>query len=211
MTLATRCGTRTALLAMVGLQVLQSSTALAHHAMGGAIPTTAWQGFLSGIAHPVLGLDHLVFILAVGVISTLQPRGVYLPLLFVLTSLLATCAHALGFDLPAAEWFGLASVVLIGASLIGILRNSRSLLALVAAAGVFHGYAYGETIVGAEATPLQAYLLGLGTVQIALALAVRYVFCRTARDTITAERGTRLAGYGVALIGLMGLGWQIHA
>jgi urease accessory protein len=194
---------------LIGL-VLQSSTALAHHAMGGATPTTAWQGFASGLAHPVLGLDHLAFIVAAGSISTLHPRGVYVPLLFVFTSLLATCAHALGFDLPAAEGLGLASVVLIGAALIGTYRNARSLLGLVAAAGVFHGYAYGETIVGTEATPLQAYLLGLGAVQIALALAVRYSFCRMTENKITAERGMRLAGYGVALTGLTCLAWQIH-
>ena len=54
----------------------------------------------------------------------------------------------------------------------GLIASGRTLgtpawLALFALAGLFHGYAYGEAIVGAESTPLGAYLatyLGLDDV-----------------------------------------------
>ena len=36
--------------------------------MGGATPATFWQGLASGVGHPVIGLDHLVFLLAAGVL-----------------------------------------------------------------------------------------------------------------------------------------------
>ena len=39
---------------------------------------------------------------------------------------------------------------------------------LFAVAGLFHGYAYGEAIVGAETAPLAAYFLGFALIQFVL-------------------------------------------
>jgi urease accessory protein len=47
-------------------------------------------------------------------------------------------------------------------------------LVLAVAAGFFHGYAYGEAVIGAEATPLAAYLVGLALVQSMLMMAVYF-------------------------------------
>lgn len=41
------------------LVLLAPDAAPAHHLMDGALPATPWQGLLSGLAHPVVGLDHL--------------------------------------------------------------------------------------------------------------------------------------------------------
>ena len=43
---------------------LAALPALAHHPMGGTTPTTFMQGLLSGIGHPILGLDHLAALIA---------------------------------------------------------------------------------------------------------------------------------------------------
>ncbi|NES66951.1 MAG: urease accessory protein UreJ, partial [Okeania sp. SIO2D1] len=52
-------------------------------------------------------------------------------------------------------------------------KLSLQLLSIFAAiAGIFHGYAYGEAIIGAEMTPLFAYLLGFTVVQLLIALLV---------------------------------------
>src|SRR5216117_1537707 len=40
--------------------------AWAHHFMGGGLPETIAQGLLSGLGHPVIGLDHAAFIAAAG-------------------------------------------------------------------------------------------------------------------------------------------------
>jgi urease accessory protein len=45
-------------------------------------------------------------------------------------------------------------------------------MALFVIAGLFHGYAYGESIYGAEPTPLAAYLAGLVAVQTVLVVGV---------------------------------------
>ena len=39
-----------------------------------------------------------------------------------------------------------------------------------ALAGLLHGYAFAETVVGAEATPIAAYIVGLAATQLAIAL-----------------------------------------
>ncbi|MFN8984581.1 MAG: HupE/UreJ family protein, partial [Alphaproteobacteria bacterium] len=53
----------------LGLLALLPLPAAAHHPMDGAMPETLWQGFASGIGHPVSGLDHLAFLLAAGVLA----------------------------------------------------------------------------------------------------------------------------------------------
>ena len=40
--------------------------AWAHHFMDGGLPQTFAQGLLSGLGHPVIGLDHAAFIVAAG-------------------------------------------------------------------------------------------------------------------------------------------------
>ena len=46
--------------------------------------------------------------------------------------------------------------------------------ALFVAAGLLNGYALGETIAGAERTPILAYFIGLAAIQTAIALAVMF-------------------------------------
>ena len=53
-------------LAATSIAGLSPTFALAHHGIDGRTPTTFAEGLISGLAHPVLGLDHLVFLLAAG-------------------------------------------------------------------------------------------------------------------------------------------------
>ena len=43
--------------------------ALAHHPLDGRLPANLFEGLLSGFGHPVIGLDHLAFVLASGLIA----------------------------------------------------------------------------------------------------------------------------------------------
>ena len=79
------------------------SPAFAHHFMGGELPSTAWQGLLSGLGHPIIGIDHFAFTVGVGLMSQLAGRIVLLPLLFVTGSVLGCFIHIQGFDLPWTE------------------------------------------------------------------------------------------------------------
>ena len=183
--------------------MLLATPASAHHAIGGATPSNAWEGLLSGLAHPVLGLDHLAFVVAAGLIAALHRRGVFIPIAFVAASLVGTGIHLLALDLPASEWMTSLSVLLVGAILVARRRSLPIVMVLASAAGIFHGYAYGESTVGAEMTPLSAYLVGLALIQLVIGLSTQSIFRIAARRTPDIEILTlRWAGLVVCGVGL---------
>ncbi len=175
----------------------------AHHASGGKIPSNGWEGFLSGLAHPILGLDHFAFVVAAGLIGAFHRRGGLVPVAFTAASLIGTWIHLFAWDLPAPELFISSSVVLFGVLLIVRQMNLPLVVVLAGTSGIFHGYAYGESIVGAEMTPLWAYLLGLAVVQIAVGFSIRWLAQKTPRSTASGEgMSLRLAGFAIGLVGV---------
>ncbi|MEB3230565.1 MAG: HupE/UreJ family protein [Leptolyngbyaceae bacterium] len=159
---------------------LTASPAAAHHPFGGNTPTNAFQGFLSGLGHPVIGVDHLVFTIATGLLAVGIVRGGIIPVAFAATGVLGTGIHLMGLDVPAPESIISLSVVVSGLFLALRQRPSVLMIAAVAAiAGIFHGYAYGEAIIGAEMTPTFSYLLGFTLIQLAIAFTA-YVVARLA-------------------------------
>lgn len=181
---------------------LFSAGVSAHHAMDSAIPATLWQGLVSGLAHPIIGLDHLLFVTAMGVLCFLLGRRVGVVAAFVLATPVGTLLHPMVPALPGVEALIAASLIVLG---VVLLRGPRALPvfaipSFLAAAGVAHGYAYGEAIVGAETTPLVAYLAGFTWVQLGLA-AGAYGLARVAAPRLTAARTSAALGGLVALAG----------
>lgn len=145
--------------------------AAAHHMMDGKMPSDGWEGFVSGLAHPIIGLDHLAFIVAVGLLSTLYSRGWRLPIFFLVSAMVGTGIHLLNLNLPVIESVIALSVIALGAILVlGKQFSFASVASLFTIAGLFHGYAYGEAIFGAEASSVVAYLIGFTVIQAAIAL-----------------------------------------
>ena len=141
--------------------------------MDGKLPQTFLQGLLSGFGHPVIGVDHLAAIVGVGILAALAGRSAAVVLAFSVAVIAGVGLHLSRIDLPASELFVGLTTLLIGALV--ILRQSMSAgraLLLFAIAGLVHGYALGESIVGAEASPLMAYLLGLLVMQTAIGVVV---------------------------------------
>jgi len=177
--------------------------AMAHHAMGGAMPGTFSQGLLSGIGHPVIGFDHLAFIVGVGIASAFLKMRYVLPLAFV-GATLAGCLLILatGITMPMHEVVIAASVALIGVLVMsGKTLEPRMLASLFAVAGLFHGAAYATSIVGAESTPLVAYLAGFSLVQFAIAVGAGWVAREFVRATSSLAMQPRLAGAVVMGVG----------
>jgi urease accessory protein len=185
--------------------------AIAHHMMGSKIPNNFIEGFISGLAHPIIGLDHLAFVVASGLIAAKQVNGIYIPIVFVLTAMLGTGIHLLQVDLPFPEVLIACSVIAFGIILAS--KNTRHLqsklsvgvIATIAAiAGIFHGYAYGESIVGAQMSPLFAYLTGFSIIQLIIALSSLFV-----GKTMLAKLGDRpslilqLFGLTISAIGMV--------
>jgi urease accessory protein len=117
--------------------------------------------------------------------------------------------HLHGATVPGAEILVALTVIALGALMLYHRQMSAgAALVLFAMVGVIHGYALGESIYGAEPTPLYAYLLGLAAIQGVIALGASKI----ARDL--AQRSPdlsplRLVGAGIADIGPAALMQQV--
>ena len=140
--------------------LLLGSPAFAHHpfGMGDSSQLTGWTGLISGIGHPLLGPDHLLFLLAIASIGLKRPTAWILPMLAIglggsLVSQFIPLPDAIA---PWAE--ALVSLSLVVEGLIALsVAPATWLLPLFG----LHGFLLGSTIVGAEPTPLLAYFCGL--------------------------------------------------
>jgi len=191
--------------ALTGLLVLaMSAPAYAHHPMGGVTPSNFVEGLLSGIGHPIIGIDHLAFVIGIGLAASFLARGLIMPAFFIGATILGTGIHLLAVDMPITEVVISASVLLLGAMIV-TKRDLPTVLwaGMFAVAGIFHGYAYGEAIIGAEATPLEAYLGGFAVTQYLIAAGAFLVAKRgvTMLDAKPVE--TRIAGGFVVGVGFV--------
>lgn len=191
---------------IAALLALAPLPALAHHPMGGATPSTLVEAFASGIGHPVIGLDHLAFLLAAGVLAATLPtgRGVLAVLAFVAGGFLGSLAHVAGIGFGPVEALVALTVVAAGAAL---LRGAPGALlpAGFALAGLVHGHAFAEAIIGAEQGPLAAYLAALALMQLVTGLAMMAL----ARRIAAAGHGAvlhRAAGVAGLAAGVVFLG-----
>lgn len=191
--------------AAVGLAFAMSAApAFAHHAMDGKTPTTFVEGLISGLAHPVIGPDHLAFVLAIGIAAALSQAGFALVAAFIAASTAGVLLHVASFGLPISEVLVAGSVVLAGALVATGSRRSGGLwLTLAALAGIVHGYAFGEAIVGADRTVVGAYLVGLAAVTCAIAATVMMAAHTYLRRPMPTELPVRVAGAAIVCTGLV--------
>jgi urease accessory protein len=137
-------------------------------------------GFITGLAHPFLGLDHLLAMIAVGIWAAQTGGNAVwrLPLSFIVMMTVAALISASGFSLPVLEPLIAGSVVLLGLMVVFAIRLPVNLSMLLAGVfAVFHGYAHGLEMPQASsaiqygggfvlATTL-LHLIGIGFVKIA--------------------------------------------
>lgn len=200
---------------LTGMVLLASSIlAQAHPGHGGG-------GLSSGFAHPLLGWDHLLVMLAVGLWAA-QKFGAarwQIPAAFVGAMMVGGILGALGLQIPGVEFLIMLSVPVLGWILIERvkLKNSTS-AALAGFFAFFHGLAHGvEMPVSASLVPFvigfavaTVLLQGLGFMLARVAVAFfallsgGKVFAQTATNT---EPTTRLSeivveGRADSLIGI---------
>ena len=168
---------------LAALAIILATPALAHHPLAGGEMTTFTHGVLSGIGHPILGFDHMFFVIAVGMVAAVIGRLTTAPLAYIAGMLGGIALITNGVSLPYVEFVIAGSLIILG----GLLASGRSMsapltMALFAGAGLFHGWAFGETITGQEAglstSVLIGYLLGLAAIQYVLSLAAGWLVTR---------------------------------
>jgi urease accessory protein len=188
---------------------LGATDASAHHVMGGRTPVTFAEGILSGLGHPIIGLDHLAAVVAVGCLAAVHPAAIALVPVFVMAMMGGVALHLQGAMVPSTEIMVALTVIVLGALMLSRRKMSTgAALVLFALVGLVHGYALGESIFGAEPTPLYAYLLGLAVIQSAIALAAMKI-ARSLAERSADLSPLRLVGAGIAGIGLAVLVQQV--
>src|SRR5262249_15651634 len=92
-----RCAT------LVGAGLLVTAgTASAHHLMGGKTPSTLAEGIASGIGHPIIGPDHLAFLVALGIAVGVGGLSFATPVLFLVAMACGVAAHVASCIIPPA-------------------------------------------------------------------------------------------------------------
>ena len=174
------------------LASLSAAPALAHHPMESmALVPSPLSGLISGLAHPLLGPDHLLFLIALALVGFQRSLRWALGLLLVGLS-----ATALGLwlpGLPGAE--ALVSLSLVAEGL--VIAGRLPALSLIPAFAL-HGYVLSASVIGWESTPIAFYLLGLLVSQGAL-LVLSLVGLRRFSQGLAVSQKQLLAGVMVGI------------
>ena len=187
--------------------ILVTGSAAAHHPLNGMPMETFVHGLLSGIGHPLLGFDHLFFVISAGIVAVFTAARV-VSLAAYLVAMVAGCLLMyIGTALPLTELIIAASLIVVGGLLVISFGMQNSIvIGLFLLFGLFHGSAFGGSIATAESTAsitvLSGYLLGLIAIQFLIGwLAGGLTKTLSKASSNIPTMGARLTGAAVAGVG----------
>ncbi len=151
-------------------------------------PAGSAEGFVSGLLHPVSGLDHVLAMVAVGLWGAQlgTPAIWLLPVTFPLMMAVGGFLGLLGVPLPGVEVGIAASAIVLGAAVASESKPPLPLVALlVAVFALFHGHAHGTELPAGQSGLLYSVGFvvatgGLHAAGIATGLIHRWAAGRTA-------------------------------
>lgn len=160
-------------------------------------------GFLSGIVHPVLGYDHLLAMLSVGIISAqIGGRAIWtVPATFVSVMAVGGVLGLINIGLNVTELGIAVSLVILGL----VIAAERKIPTLIVMIGVgffaiFHGYAHGSEMPDTAEPFLYALGFLVGTALIHIA---GVVIGDISRHYERGKVALRVGGAMIALVGLL--------
>ena len=118
-------------------------------------------GFSSGFMHPLLGWDHVLAMVAVGLWGAFLGGSALwmLPIVFPCVMAIGGVLGIAGVDLPAVETGIALSAVILGSMVLAAARPPLWLAAVIVGVfAIFHGHAHGTEL--PEAVSPLAYSLG---------------------------------------------------
>ena len=170
--------------------------------MGRELPSTLWQGLLSGLGHPIIGIDHFAFVVGVGLVSYLVGRIALLPLLFVAGTVLGCFVHLQDFDLPGSE-AAIAFSLVVLAAIVGLrTQNSgRRHCGPVRCRGNSSRLRVRRKHRRRGTRALGAYVVGFALIQYGIAVASGAALAMiVARDYLSETAAMRTAGVAIAFV-----------
>ncbi|MDF5739137.1 MULTISPECIES: HupE/UreJ family protein [unclassified Nostoc] len=168
--------------------------------------SNCWEGFLWGLADPVIGLDCLVGIVAIGLLSSVFVRGAVIAGCFVLAAVLGIVIHLFHLNFSGTEMAIAISTIFFGTMLMMPNQPNFMVLALVGiSAGLFQGYADAESIIGAGIMSLVAYILGITLTLFVVAMSAREIGIAMGMGEINRILPWKMsiAGFAVCAIGIV--------
>lgn len=185
-------------LSFTTILALSATPALAHTDAGSVV------GMVAGLAHPLGGADHVLAMVAVGILAAqLGKKSRWsVPAAFVGMMIVGGLLGGSGFNVPFIEQGIVGSVIILGAVIaVGRRLSIPMAMSLAGFLAVFHGHAHGAEM-PMEASGL-AYGAGfvmativLHAVGIGLGIGLRKI-----ADTFSAP-AIRMSGLGIALAGI---------
>ncbi|PJE55574.1 MULTISPECIES: HupE/UreJ family protein [unclassified Marinomonas] len=182
---------------LVAASVLASGSVLAHPGHEQA------SSFMTGFAHPMGGLDHLLAMVAIGLwAASIGGRALWaIPAAFVVTMLLGGGLAVAGLNVPFVEQGILLSVIVLGALVLFAKRLPTAVCVMIAGGfALFHGAAHGmemplnanglQYALGFALATASLHLVGLGLGQLMTKIG-------------TSSFATRISGFVIATAGLL--------
>jgi urease accessory protein len=189
---------RKSLIAIIGILLFLPETAYAHVVQGGG-------GFISGLTHPVLGVDHLLAMLSVGILSAqMGGKSIWrVPAIFVIVMLVGGILGIKGVHIDYVELGIIFSVLALGLA-IASERNLPAFLAmiLVGIFAIFHGHAHGSEMPHLAKPALYAcgFVVGTAIIHVAGLLIGFIVKSFRHGSQLLRYLGASIAGIGFYMI-----------
>jgi urease accessory protein len=180
-----------------GLAVLLMSSLVMAHSGGGNA-----SGFASGFLHPAAGLDHIVAMIAVGLWGAWlgAPAIWLLPVVFPMVMALGGVLGILGIPVPAVELVIALSAIVLGIC-VGLGAKPKLWIAalLVAVFAIFHGYAHGAELPGAQSPVMYCigFVLATGLIHLT-GIGIGFV-----RKIKHGDWVVRSLGAGISVVGVL--------
>lgn len=155
------------------------------------------QSVLAGLSHPMLGADHLLAMVSIGLVAATRDGAarIALPAAFVASMGAGIVLAMAGVALPLVEPMILASVLVLGALLALSLRPPVLVgVALAGLFGLFHGAAHGAESGAVAILPF--------TVGVLVATALLHALGVALGTTLASFLGNRSAGLPLRLFGV---------
>jgi len=185
------------IIGLVSLSVFAASSAVAH--TGVAVSS----GMAAGMFHPIGGLDHILAMVAVGILAAQHGGRAlwWVPASFVALTAVGGVLGVYGADVPFVEQGIAGSVIILGAVVAwGGKLPLAAVMTLAGGLAVFHGHAHGTEMplnvsgmtysLGFIAVTAALHALGMG-----LSIALHTYMEKSAR------LAARAGGAGIALAG----------
>ena len=174
--------------------------------------STPWEGFIWGIADPVISLDRFAGIVALGLFSARFARGNWFNITFVIAAVCGQLINLSPVILPGPAIAIAICTIALGVMLVTLIPIHWLAIAIFCAtAGIFQGYADATSIIGAEIFTVIPFMISVAFTQTVIIMSAREIGVTFGINEINQilPKIIRFAGLVFCAIGIVFLGYSV--